>query len=318
MMHKNSVDQMAVSVVGSRGYAGVELVQMLNRHPYVAVKNCFASDMDQDQFENLLTTPIVFLATPAEVSFELAPKLLQSGICVIDLSGAFRLPPLLSQDTYNLKSPLQGHYGLLPFAKRPSSNLISNPGCFATATLMALLPLIKNNLIDTTTLVIDAKSGTTGAGKKPKEALMFSEVSGDFTPYRVGEHQHLPEICEAVKTFSDIQIDPHFNTHLLPIDRGLSVAIYTKLVAPFEKIKEAFDRSYHDYPFVRHGEAITELARIKNVIRTAMTHISYKVVQDKLYVFSVIDNLLKGAASQAIENLNQILGLPSHELISCL
>ncbi|MGZ3723445.1 MAG: N-acetyl-gamma-glutamyl-phosphate reductase, partial [Bdellovibrionales bacterium] len=264
---------------------------------------------DDKLFSNL--TDIVFLATPAEVSFDLAPKILAKGKTVIDLSGAFRLKKNDAMKWYGLgKSEAASEYGLVPFCgPSAGAKLISNPGCYASAISLALIPLLKHDLIETYGLVFDAKSGTTGAGRKPSENQLFAEVDGECLPYRIGKHQHLPEIQEAVENFSGVQIDPHFVTHLLPVKRGITAAIFAEAkTSDINNIAKAYAQEFGAYPLVRHGQD-AKLLQLKNVIGTPYTHISYNLVGKKLYVFSLIDNLLKGAASQAIENLNRVLDL---------
>lgn len=327
-----------VSIVGARGYSGLELVRLLRRHPGVKLTHCFATkdfslqneilDMDlsgiqclaDDQLMNNLTD-ITFLATPAEVSLKLVPSILEAGKKIIDLSGAFRLKKNSYTHWYNFEHTAsealeQAEYGLVPFIGpcQRKTSLISNPGCYATAITMGLLPLFKNNLIQPKTLVIDAKSGATGAGKKASENLLFSEVSEDCLPYRVGRHQHLPEIVEAIEYFSGVTIAPHFTTHLLPAKRGIIAGLYAHVVegTTLEQVARAYTQAYQHYPLVRHGQNIAKLGSINKVVHTPAVHISYELVDSKLYVFSVIDNLQKGAASQAIENLNRMLDLPTH------
>lgn len=318
-----------VSIVGARGYTGLELARLLLQHPAVYLTHAFATKAFQltddllaegaesikclpesELFQNL--TDIVFLATPSEVSMELAPKILQAGKKVIDLSGAFRLKKNEYQKWYgfshtSLETLGQTHYGLVPLSGPLPSDvkMIANPGCYATAISMALAPLIKKGLIKTDTLVIDAKSGTTGAGRKASESILFSEVDGECLPYKVGRHQHTPEIQECIENLTSVNLDLQFTTHLLPVKRGIIASLYAKTLAKsVDEITQAYEETFADYPFVRFGPQISKLASLNKVVGTPYTHISYEVVGDKLYLFSCIDNLLKGAASQAIENLN--------------
>jgi len=324
-----------VSIVGARGYSGLELAKLLFKHPAVKLTHAFATkefSLSDDLFENEAKsviclpedqlmqnlTDLVFLATPAEVSLKLAPEILAQGKKVIDLSGAFRLKKNDYKKWYHFEHTsketlMSAQYGLVPFAKPATRDisLIANPGCFATAISMALIPLLKKNLIQPTNLVIDAKSGTTGAGRKAAENLLFSEVAGNCLPYRIGQHQHYPEIQEAVEMYTGVQIEPHFSTHLLPTQRGIIASIYaTSLTDSLADIEAAFAAEYQNNPLVQTGTNITKLAKLTSVTFTAKTHISYQLVDRKLYVFSVIDNLMKGAASQAVENLNRLLDLP--------
>lgn len=339
-----------VAVVGARGYSGLELARLLLEHPEAELAACFAHDRAfrladylpepaaakipvyplADLAETLAHMDTVFLATPAEASLELAPKILAAGVNVVDLSGAFRFQSGTQAEKaakfeiwYKAKhtAPAQAaSYGLVPFAKpvRPGGALVANPGCYATAVLMAVVPLLKAGAIEPKSLVIDAKSGTSGAGRKASEAQLFNEIDGECLPYKVGAHQHLPEVREWAEAFGGKGIDPFFATHLLPIRRGIIASIYADVV-PGADVGAAFENAFKGYPLVR----VTELdakgeqelspalsLSLKRVVGTARTHISFKVVDGKLYLFSLIDNLLKGAASQAVENFNALHDLP--------
>jgi N-acetyl-gamma-glutamyl-phosphate reductase len=338
MMHKYSATFYSVSVVGARGYTGLETCRQLLKHPFAKLTHCFATSgfalndyiqnkkakdvicLPETELMNNLTD-VVFLATPAEVSLKLAPLILAQGKSVIDLSGAFRLKKNDYQKwyafTHTEKELLaQATYGLVPFANPTAGQLVANPGCYASSVLMGLIPLIKNNLVQADTLVIDAKSGTTGAGKKASENLLFTEVDGECLPYRIGKHQHLPEIIEAVENFTGVAIDPFFTTHLLPTRRGILSSMYMKVQAgvTLEQIHKAFSQDYENNPlvFFAESEKQPQLLSLKKVVGTAHTHITYHLQGEQLFLFSTIDNLMKGAATQAIENFNRMHDLPHH------
>jgi N-acetyl-gamma-glutamyl-phosphate reductase len=336
VMHKYTV-----SVVGARGYSGVELCKLLLQHSAVELTHCFATQNfslsdyvqnpkaasvrclpDSEITSNL--TDIVFLATPAEVSLHLAPKLLALGCKVIDLSGAFRLKNNDYKKWYGFEHTeaaalQQAAYGLVPWiGPGKKEMLIANPGCYASAASLALIPLLKENLIDPASIVIDAKSGTSGGGRKPSENLLFTEVDGECLPYKVGKHQHFPEIQETVKQFSGMQIDPHFTTSLIPTRRGIIAGVYARLSTTSatptqarEQILAAYKKYYPDNSLIETSPLAqkSQLLLLKRVVGTAKTHISFEVEGEKVYIFSLIDNLLKGAASQAVENLNRLLDL---------
>ncbi len=334
---KSTLMKITCSVVGARGYAGLELVKILSQHQNVELKYCFAtakfeitdylgsekvSKIDCLLDSEIMThlTDVVFLATPAEVSLKLAPQILAAGKRVIDLSGAFRLKSNDYAKWYGFehteKTWLEkSQYGLLPWVgPSGSQNLIANPGCYATAISMALIPLIKSDVIDTDHIVIDAKSGATGAGKKASENLLFTEVDGECLPYKVGRHQHEPEICEVVEAMTGKKIQPHMTTSLLPIRRGIIAGVYATLARgkTATDVENAFSKAYDGYSLVKHAALgkTSQLLSLKKVVGTPKVHISYEVVDQKLYVFSCIDNLLKGAASQAVENLNRSFDWP--------
>jgi N-acetyl-gamma-glutamyl-phosphate reductase len=341
-----------VAIAGARGYSGLELTRILLQHPEVEVSGLFATaafdpadswpelksgELQGQSISHLLETvgqyPIdhdcVFLALPHETSAEIAPKLLARGCNVIDLSGAYRLQDGTADENaaayekwYKMKHPAlnllkQAQYGLLPFYKaKPSSKpqLISNPGCYATALNLALIPLLQSKLIDPSFVAIDAKSGTTGAGKKAEERLLFSEVNDNCLPYRVGMHQHEPEIQMALKRWGGSTIDMSFTPHLIPVRRGIIATIYGKVPAgtTTENIRSAFQNAFEGYPLVRFGDIADpgqerEL-KLSRVVGSPRTHIVWKLDGTRVTVFSLIDNLLKGAASQAVENMNSIFG----------
>lgn len=312
--------KISCGVVGARGYSGMELMRLLKRHPSIESTQGFASQGEEflphsKIMDNL--SDVMFLATPAEVSLELAPKILAAGKKIIDLSGAFRLKRNDYKTWYGFdhteKNLLPNAvYGLSPWAgPYRGESLIANPGCYATAILSGLVPLLKSNLIDPDHIVIDAKSGSTGGGKKAAENLLFSEVDGECLPYKIGKHQHLPEIQEALEDLAHTQIQPHLVTSLIPVRRGIIAGIYTNLRRG-KSLVDVQNAYTSDYPLLRHAHTVKEsrLLTLKSVVGTPYIHISYEVVGDKLFVFSCIDNLLKGAASQAIENLNRILDKP--------
>jgi N-acetyl-gamma-glutamyl-phosphate reductase len=346
MMHKNVSQNLdkkhvpTVSIVGARGYSGLELVRILLNHSGVELKYCFATEAFslKNYFSNpkinsvecyaqseILNykTDIVFLATPAEVSMHLAPQLIEKNkSLVIDVSGAFRLKNNSYAKWYGFdhdqKALLsKAVYGLNPWAAPVAANdnkLIANPGCYATSIMMGLLPLLKSDAIETDSIVVDAKSGTTGGGKKPTENLLYSEVDGECLPYKIGKHQHYPEIQEYLEMFSGKKVDFHFSTSLLSARRGIISSIFAKLKPGVTEsdVEKAFSTFYKDQPMIQFGSLKNnpQLASLKKVVGTNNTHISYTVDGNKLYVFSVIDNLVKGAAGQAVENMNKNFDYP--------
>ncbi len=330
--------KLSVSVVGARGYSGLELAKLLKKHPLVNFTHAFATQSfnladelmdseyseikcltDSEIFENL--TDIVFLATPAEISLKLAPQILKRSKIVVDLSGAFRLKKNDYPKWYGFEHSQNellssAQYGLQSFITKENQavkpSLIANPGCYATAILMALIPLLKRDLISTENIVIDAKSGTSGAGRKAQENLLFTEVDGECLPYKVGKHQHLPEIQEAIEHFCAKKVSPHMITNLLATPRGIIAGIYAhSKTLNSDDIAKAYADEFQNDPLTKISQKISQYASLKKVVGTPFTHISFELIDSKLYVFSCIDNLLKGAASQAIENLNHLLGLPA-------
>ena len=162
-------------------------------------------------------------------------------------------------------------------------------------------------LLDRKSIVIDAKSGTSGAGKKASEAMLYTEVDGECLPYKVGKHQHYPEIQEAISRHTGLELDAHLTTSLLPVRRGIIAGIYAKTKASEKEIANAYAKAFEAYPLARVQK---DPPSLKRVVGTARTHISFTKEGEKLYLFSAIDNLMKGAASQAIENLNRLIDRP--------
>lgn len=353
----------SVAILGARGYSGAELARLAMAHPKMELSGLFAtqnfnikellpelgsthqgapqsalSGQSMVEFGEILGSSkvpfsTVFLATPADVSLQWAPKILKKGIRVIDISGAFRLKGQSETDSKTLFAKWysidhtelglvqEADYGLVPLAQGvPNTGLVANPGCYATATSLALIPLYKAGLIRPDSVSIDAKSGTTGAGKKAEERLLHAEVDGGCLPYRIGRHQHEPEISEAVAHFglgsrkNSAAVSFSFVPHLLPVRRGIIVSVHARLNAGVQEkdVRQSFESMYGAYPLVRlaslnEGES-SDLV-LRRVVGSARTVIAWHVRGDQLIVFSLIDNLLKGAASQAVENFNRFCGL---------
>lgn len=331
-------------MVGATGYAGAELCAILSRHPRVKFAGLFSGSegasknfdtlhpllagkpgppAEPFRLEKLLegSPDCVFLATPNETSAELVPKLLEEELFVIDLSGAYRLknaddypdwygfphpqPKLLSEAVYGLTEWCNGNLN--------AHRLIANPGCYPTSILLTLKPL--TGLVDFTQPVIcDSKSGVSGAGKKREFSYSFGEISGNFKAYNVGAHRHEPEIRQ------ELGLPPNapfiFVPHLLPVFRGLLSTIYVNFQKPADSeiLTEAYQKAYADSPFVRVLPA-GQLPEMKSVIGTSLAEIGFSILAEgrRAVLVSVLDNLLKGAASQAVQNFNRRFGFAETE-----
>jgi N-acetyl-gamma-glutamyl-phosphate reductase len=334
-------DPRNIAVIGVTGYTGFELATLLLRHPgtgkptfYVRETNgarCLSEMFPQlrgwgeASLKSLSVEAIAsssagtaFLATPHEVSADLAPKLLDAGLRVIDLSGAFRFA---SADTYSswykLPTPHASRlgeavYGLPElYAERiKAANLIANPGCYATSVILALRPLQEAGLLAAGhTIVCDCKSGASGAGKEPRRDLQFVEVDGNFRAYNLFSHRHTPEILEHTGLPESQLV---FSTHLLPIPRGILSSIYVTLAkhqTPPD-IESLFRKFYAGHSLIRIHSAGT-LPEVQHIIKTNFCDIGFALHADgkRLVVVSCLDNLGKGAAGQAVQNLNLTLGL---------
>lgn len=327
-----------VSVIGATGYTGGELVKLLISHPQVKLVSLFAkldkpSIFIDDEFPVLKgkthlichnfspeklpeDVDLVFLAVPHTVSIELAPKLIEKKIKVIDLSADFRLrDPLLYHKWYAKKHTQlnllkEAVYGL-PELFSPSikkARLIANPGCFPTSIILGLAPVIKNTQ---GTIYIDSKTGTSGAGKKAALGLIFSECANNIKPYKVFNHQHQPEIEQELSLIAKKKINICFVPELVPLDRGIITTIFIKLkktISTSDAI-DIYKKFYKNAPFVEvlDSEVFPEL---KNVIYTNSCHIGIKSLGKELVVITAIDNLIKGAAGQAVQNMNLMFGFP--------
>jgi N-acetyl-gamma-glutamyl-phosphate reductase len=330
-----------VAIVGATGYAGAELTAILARHREVELVALFSSTGGSraqvtPAFPGLIAEPftlealfaarpeIVFLATPNEVSAEIAPKLLDGGMKVVDLSGAFRLtdaslypqwygfehasPALLESAVYGLPEWCNGEL--------KNASLVANPGCYPTSVLLALRPL--TYIIDRDQPVIcDSKSGVSGAGKKSDVAWSFAELYGNFKAYGVGSHRHEPEIRQGLRLGDRTPLV--FVPHLLPTLRGILSTIHVGFTRPMtnEEMTEIYDATYANAPFVRVLPA-GQLPELKNVVNTPRAEIGFTLLHGgrRAVIVSVIDNLLKGAASQAVQNFNRMCGFAETEALA--
>ncbi|MGA3204888.1 MAG: N-acetyl-gamma-glutamyl-phosphate reductase [Bryobacteraceae bacterium] len=313
-----------VGIVGFSGYSGAELVNILSRHPHVEPVLLEHREEEPSNFSVPRRLPysadtglpLVFLATPPEVSIELAPALLDAGSKVIDLSGAFRLGTVENyQRWYKAAHPrpdllAEAAYGLPEFYRStiPGKRLIANPGCYPTAANLALRPLLEAGVIDRTAgIVCDAKSGVSGAGRKPTLKTSFCEVTDNFSAYSVLEHRHVPEI---LRTSGLEEAELSFTAQLLPIERGILETIYFRALNDHNFVKIYLDRYLNEH-FVRiYPEG--RFPDLRAVARTNFcdigVHVDAKTGRGVVVV--AIDNLIKGAAGMAVQNMNLAMGFP--------
>jgi N-acetyl-gamma-glutamyl-phosphate reductase len=317
-----------VGVAGATGYTGVELIRLLARHPGVRVAAAMgapgAAPRNVPALKRLWDAPVngldldvladasdaVFLALPDHAAAEIAPSLVARGKRVFDLSGAFRLRDSAQRQRWYPKTPdgAAAVYGLTERYRDTlrDSTLVACAGCYPTAAILALQPLLQAHLIDLTgaPIIIDAKSGVSGAGKTPTERTHFSECHGSLSAYGVFDHRHAAEIEQELGT------PVTFVPHLLPIDRGILETIYARLVpgADDAAVAAALHAAYAGSPFVRLTGK--DLPEIKHVAHTNFCDIGWRVHEPtrQLVLISCIDNLVKGAAGQAIQNFNVAFG----------
>ncbi len=328
-----------VGIVGFRGYSGAELVGILTRHgktePWLMEHRAESGErprpIGQEAPDRIPATVqaareaairAVFLATPPEVSIELAPGFLEAGIKVIDLSGAFRLKTV---ENY-LKWYKEPHgqprwladavYGLPEFYRGaiPAAELLSNPGCYPTAANIAIRPLVRAGIMDRAAgIVCDAKSGVSGAGRKPSLKTSFCEAAGNFSVYSVLDHRHVPEVL------MNSGVDEGefcFTAQLIPVDRGILETIYfrTRRLESTEELVQLYRKAYAGEPFVRIYPA-GALPDLRDVARTNYCDIGcrFDAATGRAVVVSAIDNLVKGAAGQAVQNMNLMFGFAETE-----
>ncbi len=317
-----------VGIVGFSGYSGAELATILSRHPHVEsvlLEHRESEDRARPKnYQGPRRMPysagsglaLVFLATPPEVSIELAPALLDAGSKVIDLSGAFRLGTVENyrrwyKETHPRPDLLaEAVYGLPEFfrADIPGKRLISNPGCYPTAANLALRPLLEAGVIDRRAgIVCDAKSGVSGAGRKPSLKTSFVEVTENFSAYSVLEHRHVPEI---LRTSGLEESELSFTAQLIPIERGILETIYFRTVNDVN-LTYIYVQRYRNDPFLRvYPEG--QFPDLRGVARTNFCDIGvqYDAKTGRAVVVAAIDNLVKGAAGMAVQNMNLALGFP--------
>lgn len=326
-----------VGIVGGTGYTGVELLRLLAQHPQAslaaitsrgdagtAVADMFPSlrgrvdlKFEDPAAANLKGCDVVFFATPNGVAMQQAPALLAAGVRVIDLAADFRISDIGEWEKwYGMQHACpewvaKAVYGL-PEVNRDSirgAQLIANPGCYPTAVQLGFMPLIEAGAVDAAYLVADAKSGVSGAGRKAETHILFSEASDNFKAYGVPGHRHLPEIRQGLARMAGASVGLTFVPHLTPLIRGIHATLYARITkeADFQAL---FESRYAAEPFVdvlpprSHPE--TRSVRSANMCRMAVHR---PQGGDTLVVLSVIDNLVKGAAGQAVQNMNIMFGI---------
>jgi N-acetyl-gamma-glutamyl-phosphate reductase len=327
-----------VGIVGGTGYTGVELLRLLVLHPGVelgvvtsrgeagrAVSDVYPSlrgRVDQafvaPDEARLSECDVVLFATPNGIAMQGAPALLDAGVKVIDLAADFRLRDLdVWERWYGMKHACpdlvaEAVYGLPEVARDDirRARLVANPGCYPTAVQLGFLPLVEAGLIDPGSLIADAKSGASGAGRKAEVPLLLSEAADSVKAYGVPGHRHLPEIAQGLSQMAGRDIGLVFTPHLMPMVRGIHATLYARLTAPDVDLQTLFERRFAAEPFVdvmpagSHPE--TRSVRGANLCRLAVHRPGNG---DTVVVLSVIDNLVKGAAGQAVQNMNLMCGL---------
>ena len=328
-----------IGIVGATGHTGEELISILLKHPYARIAKLYNTSIEPQIISNVfpkfkgkldlpvkqlnikeavLNCDLIFLALPHTVSMSIASEFLKAEMKVIDLSADYRLDDVKvyekfykvkHKDKANLK---QAVYGLpeLYRAKIKNALLVANPGCYPTASILSLAPLAAFNLIKLDSIIIDAKSGVSGAGKKLEKSLLFSEVYEDFKAYKVNAHQHIPEINQVLSKLAGKPVSIIFVPHLLPLDRGILETIYVKKSKKSrQNILDLYKKFYKSEPFIRIKKE-EEFPRIKDVAGSNFCDIGIKDEGDNLIIISAIDNLIKGASGEAVQNMNIMCNFP--------
>ena len=325
-----------VGIIGGTGYTGVELMRLLARHPGVEVavvtsrseagrpvadlfpslRGVIAQSYVEPGIDAYRDCDLVFFATPNTTAMKQAEALLAAGIRVIDLAADFRLKHLPTWEkwygaTHACPALLEDAVYGLPELNREAiraARLVANPGCYPTAVILALLPLLQNRLIEPASIIADCKSGSSGAGRKASFDTAFCETAESVRAYAVSGHRHLPEIREVLQSVNSAA-DLVFTPHLMPMIRGIHATVYADALGPADRVQEIYETFYRDEPFVdvmppgSHPE--TRSVRGANLCRIAVHHLEHA---NKYVVLSVEDNLVKGAAGQAVQNMNLMLG----------
>lgn len=326
-----------VAILGSTGYVGAELVRLLYRHPHVKLTHLsshsyqsepyskvyphFNQLIDEVCIEDDLTkieADILFIALPYGIASKVVTKELLEKTKVIDLGADFRISAKAYDEWYNVehfaKELLEeAVYGLCEWNRETikKARLIANPGCYVTCSLLSLIPLIKEDAIELGSIIIDAKSGVTGAGRGLNLGTHYTECNESIKAYGLTTHRHTPEIEEKLQVFGNQEVTLTFTPHLVPMNRGILATIYAKLKSGItsDQISKIYEHYYKDEGFIRllHDKDVAETRWVKG---SNFCDISFKVDErtGRLIIVSAIDNMMKGAAGQAVQNMNLMMG----------
>lgn len=334
-------------IIGATGYTGLELVRILHAHPDVSI-DFLSSESNYGKYyaevfpflegkvdhylykmEQVTEKKLdaVFLGLPHGVSMDFVKKYDKQGFVIIDISGDFRITPVHIYEKWYHKSHVypaglnEAVYGLPELYRNEikDAKLIANPGCFSTGALMTMLPLLEREIIDESNIIIDSKTGVSGAGVKPKDSTHFPAVNNNFKAYGVTTHRHIPEMENIISRHTGKSININFIPHLLPVDRGIFTTAYFKLnrIMAEEEMYQLYHSFYAGHPFIHLTRSLPSL---KDVVGTNYCHLYLKINQrtGHLIVISVLDNLMKGASGQAVQNLNIAFGLNEEKALNSL
>ncbi len=327
-----------VAILGATGYTALELMKILLRHPEVeitaltsrqegnphvaSVHPALAGRLDL-RLEDLAPREVarradcVFSCLPHGVTAGLVPQLLAAGVKIIDFSADYRLDDHATFQQWYGEQHLDADrlgkvvYGLpeLFRAQIPPAQLVANPGCYPTSAILALTPLVKAGLLETTDIIVDSKSGVSGAGRTPKLPFHFPECNESLSAYGVGRHRHTPEIEQIIRRGTGCEMEIIFTPHLVPMDRGILTTAYAKPTRPVTEAElfQTLRTFYANEPFVR---VVDNLPGTKDVSGSNFCNITVRVVRGRVLTISVLDNLIKGASGAAVQNFNLMYGFP--------
>ncbi len=328
-----------VGIIGATGYTGLELIKLLLRHPQVEIAALTSRQEGRppiDEVHPQLTGRLdlrlenlppqesaeqvdcVFSCLPHGASAESVQQMLvTSDVRVVDFSADYRLNDVsVYEQWYGTTHPDPKRIGMTPYglpewfaAEIESAPLVANPGCYPTSAILGLAPLLQAGAVESRDVIVDSKSGVSGAGRTPKLTTHFPECNESFSAYSVGKHRHTPEIQQVLSTIAGRPVDLIFTPHLVPMDRGILTTIYAKRSDRRDQgeLLDLLRTSYAQCPFVR---VVDELPATKHTAHTNFCHISLRIVGDRVVVISCIDNLVKGASGAAVQNMNLMFGLP--------
>ena len=322
-----------VAIIGASGYTGGELLRMLLNHPEVEITDITSRQYDgvpahkihphirdsglvfNSKEPDELDADVVFTATPHGASMKIVPKILETGAKVVDLSGDYRYRDReVYEKWYGMEHTDEENEGVfgLPELYRDEikkAKLVANPGCFPTGAILSSYPLVKNNLVDR--IVIDSKTGVSGAGVNPSSTTHYPNIADNINPYKISSHRHMSEIQQELHGFEDVKVS--FTPHLVPVIRGIQTTSHSFLIEDIttEELREVYEKEYDGEYFIKlmdEGEIPPHLSSVRG---SNFVHIGGFEIDEtgRVVMLSVIDNLVKGASGQAIQNMNILLGI---------
>ena len=325
-----------VAIIGASGYTGLESIEILLRHPEAQVSYLTALPEEcghaADIFGSLRgrldmhvevldmgklagKADVVLCCLPHKVSMSYVPRLLDTGLKVIDFSADYRLKDVIVYENFyqehtDAKNLAHAAFGLPELFRDDIRNarLVANPGCYPTGATLAIAPLLKKGLIETSGIIVNSVTGVSGAGKNPSAIFHYPNMNENILPYAIGSHRHMPEMEQIASAVAQTKVDILFQPHVGPFDRGILSTVYCepKKDLSQDELNDIYNTFYHSEPFV---QVLNGPPAVKNVSKSNYCHVYPTTAKGKIICFSAIDNLIKGASGQAIQNMNIIFGL---------